>query len=60
VRWDVRLGKGDPNESVAARSRWIIDGNALIECREALAFPGEPGRAVLLRRGLSPSVGTAG
>lgn len=31
------------------RSRWITDGG-IIECREALAFPGEPGHAVLLRR----------
>ncbi|TYB42415.1 glycoside hydrolase family 15 protein [Actinomadura chibensis] len=31
------------------RSRWVtVDG--IVECREALAFPGEPGRAVLLRR----------
>ncbi|GAA3605594.1 glycoside hydrolase family 15 protein [Microlunatus ginsengisoli] len=31
------------------RSRWMTDAGA-IECREALAYPGEPGRAVLLRR----------
>ena len=31
------------------RRRWVTRGS-LIECREALAFPGEPGRAVLLRR----------
>ncbi len=30
------------------RSRWVTN-DAVIECREALAFPGEPGRAVLLR-----------
>jgi hypothetical protein len=31
------------------RSRWIVDG-AVVECREALAFPGEADRLVLLRR----------
>ncbi|MBT2209312.1 glycoside hydrolase family 15 protein [Actinomadura sp. NEAU-AAG7] len=31
------------------RSRWVTD-DGVIECREALAFPGEPGRAVLLRQ----------
>ncbi len=31
------------------RSRWIA-GSAVIECREALAFPGQAHRAVLLRR----------
>src|SRR5579875_1534105 len=31
------------------RSRWIT-GDAVIECREALAFPGDPRRVVLLRR----------
>lgn len=31
------------------RSRWIV-GSAVIECREALVFPGERHRAVLLRR----------
>ncbi len=31
------------------RSRWITE-SGIVECREALAFPGEPGRAVLLRR----------
>ena len=35
--------------SMIWRSRWIT-GDAVIECREALAFPGEPGRAVLLRQ----------
>jgi alpha,alpha-trehalase len=30
------------------RSRWITDDD-IIECREALAFPGDPHRAVLLR-----------
>jgi hypothetical protein len=31
------------------RSRWVT-ASGIVECREALAFPGEPGRAVLLRR----------
>jgi GH15 family glucan-1,4-alpha-glucosidase len=35
--------------SLIWRSRWVTD-DGIVECREALAFPGEPGRAVLLRR----------
>jgi hypothetical protein len=35
--------------SLIWRSRWITEGG-IVECREALAFPGEPGRLVLLRR----------
>ena len=35
--------------SLIWRSRWVTS-DAVIECREALAFPGEPGRVVLLRR----------
>ncbi len=35
--------------SLIWRSRWITE-TGIIECREALAFPGEPGRIVLLRR----------
>jgi GH15 family glucan-1,4-alpha-glucosidase len=31
------------------RSRWITEAG-IVECREALAFPGDPHRAVLLRR----------
>ena len=31
------------------RSRWVTN-DGIIECREALAFPGDPHRAVLLRR----------
>ncbi len=31
------------------RSRWIT-GDGVVECREALAYPGDPHRAVLLRR----------
>jgi alpha,alpha-trehalase len=30
------------------RSRWVTD-DGMIECREALAFPGDPHRAILLR-----------
>lgn len=35
--------------SLIWNSRWVT-GNSVIECREALAFPGHPDRAVLLRR----------
>ncbi|MFC5751563.1 glycoside hydrolase family 15 protein [Actinomadura rugatobispora] len=35
--------------SLIWRNRWVTTG-AIIECREALAFPGDAGRAVLLRR----------
>ena len=35
--------------SLIWRSRWITD-HGVIECREALAFPGDAHRAVLLRR----------
>ncbi len=31
------------------RSRWVTD-DGIVECREALAFPGDPHQAVLLRR----------
>ncbi|WP_223731438.1 trehalase-like domain-containing protein, partial [Streptomyces purpurogeneiscleroticus] len=31
------------------RSRWITQ-SGIVECREALAFPGDPDRVVLLRR----------
>ena len=31
------------------RNRWVI-ADGVIECREALCYPGEPGRLVLLRR----------
>ncbi|MGX1372169.1 hypothetical protein RKD19_007528 [Streptomyces canus] len=31
------------------RSRWVTDGG-IVECREALAFPGDPDRPVLLRQ----------
>ena len=35
--------------SLIWRSRWITE-TGIIECREALAFPGDPDRTVLLRR----------
>ena len=34
------------------RSRWVTT-SGIVECREALAFPGDPHRAVLLRRVLA-------
>jgi hypothetical protein len=36
--------------SLIWRSRWVTDTDAIIECREALAFPGDPHRLVLLRQ----------
>jgi hypothetical protein len=36
-------------DSLIWRSRWVST-SAVIECREALAFPGHPDRVVLLRR----------
>lgn len=35
--------------SLIWRSRWITE-DGVVECREALAFPGDPRRAVVLRR----------
>jgi alpha,alpha-trehalase len=35
--------------SLIWRSRWITE-NGIVECREALAFPGAPDRAVVLRQ----------
>ncbi|MFE4964394.1 glycoside hydrolase family 15 protein [Streptomyces sp. NPDC056660] len=35
--------------SLIWRSRWVTE-DGIVECREALAFPGERGRLVLLRR----------
>ncbi|MGC8493150.1 MAG: trehalase-like domain-containing protein [Syntrophobacteraceae bacterium] len=40
------------------KSRWVLAGGAIVECREALAFPEDPDRAVLLRR-ISPREGAA-
>lgn len=39
------------------RSRWVTD-DGIIECREALAYPGDPHRLVLMRRVMAVS-GTA-
>jgi len=36
--------------SLIWRSRWITDDDAVVECREALAFPGDPHRVVILRQ----------
>ncbi len=38
------------DRSLIWRSRWVTAGNAIIECREALALPARPDRAVVLRR----------
>jgi alpha,alpha-trehalase len=35
--------------SLIWRSRWVTE-SGIVECREALAYPGDPRRAVLLRR----------
>ena len=35
--------------SLIWRSRWVTSAG-VVECREALAYPGQPGLAVLLRR----------
>ncbi|KAA0016348.1 glycoside hydrolase family 15 protein [Antrihabitans cavernicola] len=37
------------DRSLIWRSRWVTD-TGIIECREALAFPGDPNTAVVLRR----------
>jgi hypothetical protein len=42
------------DRSLIWRSRWITRDEGVVECREALAFPGEAHRAVLLRRVLPP------
>ncbi len=36
--------------SLIWRSRWVTDTDSIIECREALAFPGDLHRLILLRR----------
>jgi hypothetical protein len=41
-------------DSLIWRSRWTTSGG-VIECREALAFPADTGRVVLLRRILAPA-----
>ena len=37
------------DRSMIWRSRWVTDAG-IVECREALAFPGDPHHVVLLRR----------
>ncbi len=32
------------------RNRWTLTGGPIVECHDALAFPGDPERALLLRR----------
>ena len=46
--WHVWGGYYEP-DSLIWRSRWVTSGT-VIECREALAFPGGPDRIVLLRQ----------
>ena len=36
--------------SLIWRSRWVTVDNAIIECRDALALPAQPDRAIILRR----------
>jgi hypothetical protein len=36
--------------SLIWRNRWMTDADEIVECREALALPGERDRAVILRR----------
>ena len=38
------------HRSLIWRSRWVTDAGSITECREALAFPGERHRLILLRR----------
>ena len=45
------------SDSLIWRSRWV-SSSAVTECREALAFPGDPDRVVLLRR-IEATVGNA-
>ena len=47
--WHVWGGFYEPG-TLIWHSRWVTDAGAITECREALAFPGEPDRLVLLRR----------
>jgi alpha,alpha-trehalase len=46
-RWHVWGGHYEP-ASLIWRSRWV--GRGVVECREALAMPADPHRAVVLRR----------
>jgi len=45
--WHVWGGYYEP-ASLIWRSRWV--GSSVVECREALAMPGDPHRAAILRR----------
>ena len=45
--WHVWGGYYEPR-SLIWRSRWV--GSGVVECREAMAMPADPGRAVVLRR----------
>ena len=45
-------------QSLIWRSRWVTEDNAIVECREALALPAQPNRAVVLRRVIAQA-GTA-
>ncbi|WP_039821007.1 glycoside hydrolase family 15 protein [Streptomyces xinghaiensis] len=47
--WNVWGGSYEDGTLIRV-SRWVQSGGAITECREALAMPAEPGRAVLLRR----------
>lgn len=49
--WFVWGGYYEPS-SLVWHSRWVTS-SGVVECREALAFPGEPHRAVMLRRVLA-------
>ncbi|MBQ0986951.1 glycoside hydrolase family 15 protein [Streptomyces sp. F63] len=47
--WNVWGGSYEDGTLIRV-SRWVQSGGVITECREALAMPAEPGRAVLLRR----------
>ncbi len=36
--------------SLIWRNRWVTDSGAILECRDAMALPADPGTAVVLRR----------
>jgi hypothetical protein len=46
------------DRSLIWHSRWVTQDHGVVECREALAFPGDPHRTVLLRQVL-PAEGPA-
>ena len=41
--------------SLVWRSRWVTDTGSVTECREALAFPGDPHRLIVLRQVIADS-----